>query len=174
MFFKKNKDREILDVLSSIENYLKDDVNSLPEFNFECDGIQKDIKNKLDSICKILNQRNDEELQIYGELMLVAEKVQAGNFSDKIHHTNTSNSKLNYIAKTINLLVDNLKSSISQILITLDEFSNYNYMKKDVIYKNGTVGKKCVEILMFKDRVGKEIKTVNFTNFKQIEIKQAS
>ena len=51
---------------------------------------------------------------------------------------------------------------------------NYNYVKKDVIYKNGTVGKKCVEILMFKDRVGKEIKTVNFTNFKQIEIKQAS
>ena len=50
----------------------------------------------------------------------------------------------------------------------------YNYVKKDVVYKNGTVGKKCVEILMFKDRVGKEIKTVNFTNFKQIEIKQAS
>jgi site-specific DNA-adenine methylase len=51
---------------------------------------------------------------------------------------------------------------------------NYNYVKKDVIYKNGTVGKKCVEILMFKDRVGKEIRTVNFTNFRQIEIKQAS
>ena len=51
---------------------------------------------------------------------------------------------------------------------------NYNYVKKDVVYKNGTVGKKCVEILMFKDRVEKEIKTVNFTNFKQIEIKQAS
>ena len=34
MFFKKNKDREILDVLSSIENYLKNDLNSLPEFNF--------------------------------------------------------------------------------------------------------------------------------------------
>ena len=51
---------------------------------------------------------------------------------------------------------------------------DYNYVKKDVVYKNGTVGKKCVEILMFKDRVGKEIKMVNFTNFKQIEIKQAS
>jgi methyl-accepting chemotaxis protein len=130
MFFNKNKDKEILDVLCSIENYLKDDINTLPEFNFECSGTQKEMKIKLDSICKILNQRNDEELQIYGELMLVAEKVQAGNFSDKIHHTKTSNSKLNYIANTINLLVDNLKSSISQILTTLDEFSNYNYMKK--------------------------------------------
>ena len=130
MFFNKNKDKDILDVLCSIENYLKDDINTLPEFNFECSGTQKEMKIKLDSICKILNQRNDEELQIYGELMLVAEKVQAGNFSDKIHHTKTSNSKLNYIANTINLLVDNLKSSISQILTTLDEFSNYNYMKK--------------------------------------------
>ena len=51
---------------------------------------------------------------------------------------------------------------------------NYNYVKKDVIYKNGTVGKKCVEILMFENRVEEEIRTVNFTNFKQIEIKQAS
>lgn len=51
---------------------------------------------------------------------------------------------------------------------------DYNYVKKDVVYKNGTVGKKCVEILMFKDRVEKEIRTVNFTNFRQIEIKQAS
>ena len=50
----------------------------------------------------------------------------------------------------------------------------YNYVKKDVVYKNGTIGKKCVEILMFKNRVEEEIRTVNFTNFRQIEIKQAS
>ena len=130
MFFKKNRDKEIIEVLSNIEEYLKNDINSLAEIDFECNGTQKEIKNKLDSICKILNQRNDEELQIYGELMLVAEKVQAGNFNDKIHHTNTSNSKLNYIANTINLLVDNLKNSVGQILVRLDEFSNYNYIKK--------------------------------------------
>lgn len=50
----------------------------------------------------------------------------------------------------------------------------YNYVKKDVVYKNGTVGKKCVEVLMFKNKVEKEIRTVSFTNFRQIEIKQAS
>jgi methyl-accepting chemotaxis protein len=130
MFFTKNKDKEILEMLDGIEEYLKNDINSLPEFNFECSGTQKKMKNKLDSICNILNQRNDEELQIYGELMLVAEKVQAGNFNDKIHHTNTSNSKLNYIANTINLLVDNLKSSINEILEMLDSYSNYNYIKQ--------------------------------------------
>jgi methyl-accepting chemotaxis protein len=130
MFLKRNKDKQILEVLDSIEQFLENDINSLPEFDFECSGTQKEIKSKLDSICATLNRRNDEELQIYGELMLVAEKVQAGDFSDKIYHTNTSNTKLNYIANTINLLVDNLKSSISQILETLDNYSNYDYMKQ--------------------------------------------
>jgi DNA adenine methylase len=59
-------------------------------------------------------------------------------------------------------------------LENLAKDENYNYLKKDVIYKNGTVGKKCVEILMFRNRVEKEIRIVNFTNFRQIEIKQAS
>jgi DNA adenine methylase len=59
-------------------------------------------------------------------------------------------------------------------LENLAKDENYNYVKKDVIYKNGTVGKKCVEILMFRNRVEKEIRIVNFTNFRQIEIKQAS
>lgn len=59
-------------------------------------------------------------------------------------------------------------------LENLAKDENYNYVKKDVIYKNGTVGKKCVEILMFKNRVEEEIRTVNFSNFRQIEIKQAS
>ena len=51
---------------------------------------------------------------------------------------------------------------------------NYNYVKKDVIYKNGTVGKKCVEILMFKNRVEKNTNSMNIFKFKQIEIKKVS
>ena len=50
----------------------------------------------------------------------------------------------------------------------------YNYVKKDVVYKNGTVGKKCVEILMFKDRVEKNVNSMNIFKFKPIEIKKVS
>ena len=127
MFFKSTKNSDILKILENIELYLNNDINSLPNIDFECKGYNRQLKNKLDSICKILNQKNDEELQIYGEIMLISEKIENGLIGDKIHHCNTSNVKLNYIAKTINSLVDNLKNNINQILVILNQYSNYNY-----------------------------------------------
>lgn len=130
MFFNDGKNDDILKMLDNIELYLKNDINSLPNMDFSCKGYNKQLKDKLDSIYRILNQKNDEELQIYGEIMLVSEKIENGLIGDKIHHCNTSNVKLNYIAKTINSLVDNLKVNISQILEVLNSYCNYNYSKR--------------------------------------------
>ena len=38
----------------------------------------------------------------------------SGTFTDKIYHTNTSNIKLNYIAKSINILADNMQNTIGK------------------------------------------------------------
>ncbi|RZV18418.1 methyl-accepting chemotaxis protein [Aliarcobacter butzleri] len=131
MFFSKKKDNQnILIALDNIEKYLKNDINYLPDINFEVKEKNKEIKNKLDSICSLLNRKNNEEFMIYGELMLVCEKITNGLIGDKIFHVNTSNEKLNYIAKTINILVDNLKNVIEQIISTLNDYSNYNYLNK--------------------------------------------
>ena len=70
MFFKSTKNSDILKILENIELYLNNDINSLPHIDFECKGYNRQLKNKLDSICKILNQKNEEELQIYGEIRL--------------------------------------------------------------------------------------------------------
>ncbi|BAK70273.1 methyl-accepting chemotaxis protein [Aliarcobacter butzleri] len=131
MFFSKKKDNQnILMALDNIEKYLKNDINYLPDINFEVKEKNKEIKNKLDSIFSLLNKKNNEEFMIYGELMLVCEKITNGLIGDKIFHVNTSNEKLNYIAKTINILVDNLKNVIEQIISTLSDYSNYNYLNK--------------------------------------------
>lgn len=127
--FKKNN-KNILNILDNIELYLKDEINSLPINNFKCSGYNKQIKDKLDSISAIMNQKNDDELLIYGELMLVSEKIEKGLIGDKIHHINTSNVKLNYIGKTINSLVDILRTNINQTINILQEYSHHNYMKK--------------------------------------------
>ena len=60
------------------------------------------ITKKITNICNILNKKNDEELQIFGEIMLVSEKLASGILDDNINFTSSSNFKLNYIAKTIN------------------------------------------------------------------------
>ena len=128
MLFFNNKNKDILNILDNIELYLNNEINKLPIPDFECNGYNKKIKNKLESICRILNQKNDEELLIYGEIMIVSEKIQNGLIGDKIYHNNTSNMKLNYIANTINSLVDNLKNNINQILEILNSYSKYNYL----------------------------------------------
>ena len=116
MFFNKNN--KIIEVLEILETYLKDDINYLPQIDYKNAYINKDIKNKLESIFSLINKKQDEELLIYGELLLVTEKIAIGDFDDKIYHTNTSNHKLNYISKTINELVTNLKKNFTLVSIT--------------------------------------------------------
>ncbi|WP_419764355.1 MAG: methyl-accepting chemotaxis protein [Arcobacter sp.] len=130
MLFNKKNNNEILDVLESIELYLKNDTNTVPVDKFINKKFDKEVKDKLVSICEIINKKNDEELMIYGEIMLVSEKIEKGNFKDKIYHTDTSNPKLNYIAKTINSLVDNLNINSQLILDILKLYSQQNYLKK--------------------------------------------
>lgn len=62
MFFTSTKNSDILKILENIELYLNNNINSLPIIDFECKGYNRKLKDKLDSICKILNQRNEEEL----------------------------------------------------------------------------------------------------------------
>ncbi len=128
MFFKK--DTKTLEALNNIELFLKDEITSLPEFDYHNANINKDVKEKLQSIYKLLNKKQDEELLIYGELLLVTEKIAMGDFDDKLFHTNTSNQKLNYIGKTINLLVTNLKKNFDLVTNILKEYTQANYINR--------------------------------------------
>jgi methyl-accepting chemotaxis protein len=127
MFFKKDNNK-VLESLDNIIDFLNNETNSIEKLNYQTNGFAKQVKEKLDLICEIQNQKNDDELLIYGELMLVAEKMMEGDFTDVIHHTNTSNIKLNYIAKTINILNYSLRSNLSKIEHVLNEYNKHNYM----------------------------------------------
>ena len=128
MFFNKNN--KIIEVLEILETYLKDDINYLPQIDYKNAYINKDIKNKLESIFSLINKKQDEELLIYGELLLVTEKIAIGDFDDKIYHTNTSNHKLNYISKTINELVTNLKKNFTLVSNILHEYRKSDFRRK--------------------------------------------
>ena len=111
MFFKKKRDPS--EILSILESYLKNEINYLPEVDYSKYKIDDKNKQKLESIFNILNKKQDEELLIYGELLLVTEKTSHGNLNDRIHHLNTSNYQLNYIAKSVNSLKESFSNSPS-------------------------------------------------------------
>ncbi len=128
MFFKKNND--ILEVLTTLESYLKDEINYLPQIDFTNSKINNNIKEKIESIFSLINKQQDEELLIYGELLLVTEKIANGDFDDKIYHTNTSNHKLNYISKAINDLVTNLRKNFTLVSDILHEYRKSDFRRK--------------------------------------------
>jgi methyl-accepting chemotaxis protein len=128
MFFNKKEDEITLNILNDIESYLNNEINGIP-INSNVKKNSK-IHNKLLNICELLNKKNDEELMIYAEIILVSEKLANGDFDDKIHHVNTSNLKLNYIARIINNLNESLKTNFEQILNILNLYSNQNYISR--------------------------------------------
>ena len=59
MFFKK--DTKTLEALNNIELFLKDEITCLPEFDYHNANINKDVKNKLESIYKLLNKKKSHK-----------------------------------------------------------------------------------------------------------------
>ena len=130
MIFPDKGNEDILKALDDIDSFINNKINTIPIIDGTCSGFNLKIKEKLEKISSSLKIKSDEELQVYGEVMLISEKLADGNINDKIHHTNTSNEKLNYISKTFNSLVDNLNSTIRTILGTLENYSNHDYSEK--------------------------------------------
>ncbi|PLY11217.1 MAG: chemotaxis protein [Arcobacter sp.] len=134
MFFSDPSENRIIETLDNIEKFIDGDINSLPKIDFKGKGFNQKIVEKISSINDKLSTKNQDELIIYGELMLIAEKLSDGFIEDKIYCTNTSNKKLNYIAKTVNNLVDNLNSIMGsdthKIVHVLDKYAKLDFRDK--------------------------------------------
>ena len=93
MFFKNSNQNDTLEILSNIEKFIDGEINSFPTVSNK--NSDKKIIDKLNIISEKLYKKHQEEITLYGEIMLVTEKIANGLISDKIYHINTSNKKLN-------------------------------------------------------------------------------
>lgn len=164
--FCENKLKQIPLIINKVEIFNK--IFNLGNIKFSIkkyEPVLKKIKNDTTSLILFDPPYvNYEEVSTSEDFLSCSYNYGINNFNHRKLLEEISNGKYSFI----------YYNNHNPHLESFSKSREFNYVKKDVIYKNGTVGKKCVEILMFKNRVEKEIKTVNFTNFKQIEIKQAS
>lgn len=155
MFFSNSKDSMcILDSLRRIESYVHNEINAI-EFSNDCSS--KNNKEVMDAIIKLsnlLDEKRTEEITIYGEIMLSAEKLSDGYTEDRITKE-VSNEQLNYIAKTFNTMSDKLEDSLTQIGNALHEYSQQNYMP--VISEDLFRGGKLKELIVGINYLRKEI-----------------
>ncbi len=128
MFFSNTKDtNEILQILEKFENYIKGDLNNI---SLSSDTVKdknlNQIANKIIDIANHIAKEKEEDLKVFGEIMLVCEKLSDGYTDDTITRK-TSDEKLNYVAYSINEAVKNINTSLSEVTKVLHQYENNDY-----------------------------------------------
>jgi methyl-accepting chemotaxis protein len=130
MFFNKRKDKEkVLVSLDILESYIQNNINSIDDSPDIKSREFIEVEEKLHSIMDLLQSKNQKNLTVYGEIMLACEKIADGYIDDKISSV-SDDSKLNYIAKSLNIMFEKLNISVNNTLKILDEYKEQNYLNK--------------------------------------------
>ena len=164
MFFRKDNNEETLKLLSSIESYIKNDLNSIPLSDLKTDNSDLVLK-KIINIAKLIEDKQTEDLTVYGEIMISAEKLSDGFTTDRITKE-SSNEKLNYISKTLNSMSVKLDDSLSQIDEILKEYSNLNYTRSidETLFRGGNLKELSVGINFLKEQIAKSLQVTYRTS----------
>ncbi|MDX9743843.1 MAG: methyl-accepting chemotaxis protein [Arcobacteraceae bacterium] len=128
MFFSNTKDTKyILELLEQFESYIKGDLNSLQfQEHSTKDKNLNLIAKKVVHIAKALEQEKEEDLKVFGEIMLVCEKLSDGYTNDFITQK-TSDEKLNYVSYSINEAVKNIQVSLNEVTQILHQYEKNDY-----------------------------------------------
>jgi len=138
IFSKKHDIDNILFTLEHFEEYIKGDINQL-EFdeNFKHKKLKK-IEDKILSISEHLHSQRTQDLKVYGEIMLVCEKLSDGFTDDEVTEV-SSDEKINYIAKTINQTVHRIDDSLQKVTRILKEYENSDFRQSvdETLFRGG-------------------------------------
>jgi len=162
---KNNKQDLLLEALDNIEMYINDDLNKINIKNNTYRKKNHLIMNKIIKISELIQSKQNEDLLIYGEIMLCTEKLSDGFTEDRITKT-TSNNKLNYIAKSINNMSEKLQKSLYTIDKRLEEYSNQNFLNSidENMFRGGDLKKLTLGINSLKEEITQQLKTTYRTS----------
>jgi len=157
MFFKNNN-QEILKTIDILKSFVKGDINNIDK-NLNKNSSDP-ILASLSELATLMQTKQTEELRVYGEIMLVSEKLADGLTDDRITVTST-NPKLNYIAKTINDMTEKLDASLIEIEHVLSEYSKQNFIPKtkEEIFQDGKLKELPISINNLRDYMSNNLKT---------------
>jgi len=131
-FSKKNRftledENDIEQMIDAIESFVDDKINDIdldinPKIKF------RNIQNRLLTLSEKIIIKSREDLSVQGEIMLLLEKVSDGFMDDRIYNI-SSNPKLSYTAKSINIMVANLEKNLNSMIEVLDIYQNGDYTR---------------------------------------------
>ena len=154
MFSSNKKDIDLLaSFIDEIDSYIKNDINSfdIPEKSTKK---LKKIEDKIVSLAQYIKDQKRQDIKVFGEIMLVCEKLSDGFTDDEITEK-SSDAKINYISKTINSMSFKLDTALREVTQRLKEYENQNYLQSinEDAFRGGELKNLLIGINSLKDKV---------------------
>jgi len=89
-----------------------------------------------------LREQRLGDLKVFGEIMLVCEKLSDGFTDDRVVEV-SADPKINYIADTINQMIDKFESSLHSVVKVLEEYENDDFRNSisEDVFRGGDLKK---------------------------------
>jgi len=159
IFSNKREINDIVGFLSEFESYINSDINNIEIKDKAQSKKLFEVEEKILKIAnKIKNQRT-QDLKVYGEIMLVCEKLSDGYTDDEIVSI-SDDAKINYISKTINKMSNKINSAMLEVTQRLNEYENQNYMGKvhEDLFRGGELHNLLSGINSLRDKIALMLK----------------
>ena len=153
MFFGNSKSKftpkdenDIEHIIDTIEAFIDGNSNTI-SLETSADIKFQKIQKRLISLAKKITDNSRDDLIVQGEMMILLEKVSDGFMDDRIT-SKSSNNRLEYTAKSINIMVQNLEKNLNSMIAVLNLYQSGNYREKidENIYRGGELKKLSVGI----------------------------
>jgi methyl-accepting chemotaxis protein len=128
-FSSKTSTTELLEILDEVEELVKGNINNTKKLDIHSKAESDQVVAKIKGIVDTYQKNAEQDLGVYGEIMLVCERMSDGYFNDRIKST-TENPKIQYIAKSINDMCDKMERAFDDIARVLKEFESNDYRSR--------------------------------------------
>lgn len=154
MFFSKKNDLDkILGFLDEFDLYIKNDINQIhiPEQNSKKLRL---VEEKIFNIAKYISTQREQDIKVYGEIMLACEKLSDGFTEDHIVEK-SNDAKINYIVETVNTTIEKIDRALKIVTLRLKEYEEQNYLESvdEELFRGGELKNLLLGINSLKDKV---------------------
>ena len=113
-----NEAIEQLKKFEDVLNFKRNKLEPLPETS--------DINRAVNRVIELYIQRNQENMKVTGEAVLLADKIAGGDFGCRIG-SKATDPTMTTLATTINNMLDNLQGHVDNAINILGEYKNHSY-----------------------------------------------
>ena len=155
MIFSNKKDIQSLSTfLDQFRLYINADINEIKKENKVKSKKLLSLENQILALANTIEIQRTDDLKVYGEIMIVCEKLSDGFTNDEIISV-SPDPKLNYIVKTINTMNLKMKNAINEVSTILGQYEEQNYLKTvdDDIFRGGDFKKLLLGINSLNEKI---------------------